>query len=182
MLQIFNEFCVDDEWLLEFFRIFFTLTIFIDCSALMKLIKKKSKEVVWLSLWHVRCAICQWIRAKQRWMRSIAHSSIYRLRFVWAWAHQTHPFECVWVHAFVSACLQSISIKWTGFGFFTSGCKRTHTHIWRINSNWFLQLKNCFCNRRSRECVIWNEIEWNMMRTVLSDSNQHFHRLLYLIV
>lgn len=54
---------------------------------------------------------------------------------------------------------------------FSSGCKRTHTHIWRIISNWFLQLKNCFCNRRSR-------IKWNMMRTVLSDSNQ----LLYLIV
>lgn len=78
---------------------------------------------------------------------------------------------CVCVHAFVNACLQSISIKWIGFGFFFWMQKNTHTHIWRIISNWFLQLKNCFCNRRSR-------IKWNMMRTVLSDSNQ----LLYLIV
>lgn len=42
-----------------------------------------------------------------------------------------------------------------GFGFFSSsGCKRTQ-HIWVMNSNWFLQLKNCFCNRRRRMCVIW---------------------------
>lgn len=129
MLQIFNEFCMDDEWLLEFFRIFFTLTIFIDCSALMKLIKKKSKEVVCLSLWHVRCVICHWIRAKLRWMRSIAHSSIYRLQFVWAWAHKTHPFACVWARVCECVLTKHINqMDWLRF-FLLDAKEHTHTYM-----------------------------------------------------
>lgn len=156
MLQIFTKFSMDDEWLLEFFRIFFTLTIFIDCSSLMKLIKKKFKEVVWLSLCHESSVFCHSFRAKQ---------------FVECVQWRFHPFTgfisfglgaenvSIW---YVCVCVQC-----TRLYLWLRAYKAYQSHLYWLRFFFWMRMntfelisstENCFCNRRKRKCVIWNEI------------------------
>lgn len=137
---------MDGQWLLEFFRIFSTLTIFRDCSALMKLIKKKWRKLC-------ACHFGMWVRAFQmsfdfraKALNAFNASSACRLYFGWAIDDGTYPFAwcvrvCVRVcmFAFARACI------WVRAYNVHSWIKRTDiVCVFFSRVNWFLWLKFTF--------------------------------------